>query len=180
MRRGAGGLGVVVLALVLGLSAPVGAATTPFPPPTQGTGAEPTAGVGVGAGVTFRPSAALATYDAILHAYVLYLTNAPLSCSRTYEAKAPYLTVSVVTAGTPLVVGAPSVQHGTTSFVQVDFFTSATHYYAVQPGVRLVLTKVSATRHAVWHGRLTVRRVTFEHKVFSFSGTFAASWCGKV
>jgi len=165
------------------LAAIVGAAVlaaAPYPPSTRGTGTEPTAGRGTGAGVAFHPHFALATYDAIGGDYVLYLTPKKVSCTATELAATPYLTVSIVTAGSPLVVGKPSLQRGDKNFVQVDFYVSRTHYYAVQPGVRLVLTRVDARQNRLWHGRLHVPLTHFEGKLFSFTGTFAAGWCGRV
>ena len=166
--------GVVALA-----TAGVAVAKVPFPPPTAGTGTEPTAGSGTGAGVVFRPRYGIATYEPISGSYVIYLTDKPLPCTRTYLATPPYLTVSIVTAGSPLVVGKPSLQQPDKSFVQTDFYVSTTHYYAVQPGVKLVLTRIDAKPKALWHGRLTVPLTHFEGKTFSFTGTFAAGWCGR-
>src|SRR5215475_5617002 len=123
-------LATALLALAFAVAAT--AAKTPYPPPTGGAGAEPIGG----------------------H-YVLYLTQKPVPCTRAYLAKPPYLTVSIVT-GSLLVVGKPSLQRGSTDFVQVDFFVSPTHYYAVQPGVKLVLTRVDAAPNAVWHGTVAV------------------------
>jgi len=171
----------LALAPALALPASPAAAAGPlYPPPNNGSGAELTTGGGTGAGVDFRPLHAIATYDGTLGAYVLYLSATPVACNNTSGAKTPYLTISVVTNGSPLVVGKPSVQHGSKNFVQADFYVSATHYYAVQPHVRLVLTSTSATRGALWHGRLTVPKTRFEGKTFAYSGTFAATWCGKV
>ncbi len=85
-----------------------------------------------------------------------------------------------MTAGSPLVVGAPSLQRGDKNFVQVSFYVARTHYYAVQPGVRLVLTRVDAKRNKHWHGKLFVPTTRIEGKTFSFAGTFAARWCGRV
>jgi hypothetical protein len=170
---------VTAAVLALALAAGAGAAKTPYPPPTGGSGAEPTGGAGIGAGVAFHPRFALATYEPIGGHYVLYLTRTPVPCTRTYLAKPPYLTVSVVT-GSPLVVGKPSLQRGAADFVQVDFFVSPTHYYAVQPGVKLVLTRVDASPNGVWHGTVAVPTTRFEGKTFSFEGTFAARWCGRV
>jgi hypothetical protein len=152
---------------------------TPYPPKTSGTGTEPTAGSGLGAGVAFKPRFALATYDAISGSYVVYLTPKRVSCSNASLAAPPYLTVTIVTASSPLVVGAPSRQQGDKNFVQVNFFVAPVHYYTVQPHVRLVLTRVDARRGKLWHGRLTVPTTHFEGKTFSFAGTFAARWCGK-
>src|SRR5207253_8412200 len=130
---------------------------------------------GRGAGLTFRPRYALATYIGISGYYVLYLTQKPVSCTRTYLAQPPYLTVSIVTAGSPLLVGRPSLQRGNKNFVQVSFYVARTHYYSIQPGVRLVLTRVTAKRDALWHGRLTVPKTRITGAAsFSFSGTFAA------
>jgi hypothetical protein len=169
----------VTAVLALAFAAAATAAGTPYPPPTGGTGAQPTGGGGTGAGVAFRPRYALATYEPIGGHYVLYLTQKPVSCSQAYLATPPYLTVSVV-SGSPLVVGKPSLQRGTSDFVQVDFYVSATHYYAVQPGVKLVLTRVDATPSALWHGTLAVPTTRFEGKTFAFDGTFSARWCGRV
>jgi hypothetical protein len=154
---------------------------TPYPPPTAGTGKEPTAGSGRAGGLTFRPHYALATYDSISGSYVLYLTPKQVSCTRTYLAQVPYLTVSIVTAGSPLVVGRPSLQRGNKNFVQVGFYVARTHYYSVQPGVGLMLTRVDAMRNALWHGRLSVPKTQISGKNYaSFNGTFAARWCGRV
>ena len=142
-------------------------------------GTEQTAGSGTGADVVFRPRYGIATYEPISGSYVIYLTDKPLPCTRTYLATPPYLTVSIVTAGSPLVVGAPSLQRPDANFVQTDFYVSTTHYYAVQPGVKLVLTRIDAKPKALWHGRLTVPLTHFEGKTFSFAGTFSASWCGR-
>jgi hypothetical protein len=167
---------VAVVALPM---AGVASGKTPFPPRTAGVGTEPTGGGGSGAGVVFQPRYGIATYEPIGGNYVIYLTDKPLSCARTYLATPPYLTVSIVTAGSPLLVGRPSLQRPDAAFVQADFYVSATHYYVVQPGVKLVLTHIDARPTALWHGRLTVPTTHFEGKTFSFAGTFAARWCGR-
>jgi hypothetical protein len=171
---------LAISALALALAGAATAAKTPYPPPTGGAGAETTGGAGLGAGVAFHPTFALATYEPIGGHYVLYLLPKPATCAQAYLAKPPYLTVSVVTAGSPLVVGKPSLQQGDANFVQVDFYVSTTHYYAVQPGVRLVLTRVASAPGSTWHGTVAVPTTHFEGKTFSFAGTFAARWCGKV
>jgi hypothetical protein len=154
---------------------------TPYPPPTAGTGKEPTAGSGRAGGLSFRPQYALATYDSISGSYVLYLTPKPVACASASLAPVPYLTVSIVTAGSRLVVGRPSLQRGNKNFVQVGFYVARTHYYSVQPGVRLVFTRVDAKHNALWHGRLTVPKTQISGKNYaSFKGTFAARWCGRV
>jgi hypothetical protein len=153
------------------------AATTPYPPRAGGSGAESTGGGGTGGGVSFKPRFALATYDG--SNYVFYLTAQQLACKDTVLAKPPYLTVTIVT-GAPLVVGTPTVNNGSQSFVQVDFFVAPVHYYAIQPKVRLLLTRVNPARNGVWHGHLTVPLTRFEGKTFAFDGTFAARWCGRV
>ncbi|HXY79740.1 MAG TPA: hypothetical protein VEH55_00075 [Gaiellaceae bacterium] len=168
---------VMTAALVALLLAASIAAKTPYPPRAAGSGSEPTTGSGMGAGVSFRPRYALATYDGAN--YVLYLTQQLLACKDTLLAKPPYLTVTIVT-GSPLVTGRPTVNSGDQSFVQVDFFVAPVHYYTVQPKVKLVLTRVDPTRNGVWHGRVTVPLTHFEGKTFSFDGTFAARWCGRV
>lgn len=160
-----------------GLFVAAAAAKTPYPPKAGGSGTEATAGSVTGAGVSFTPKFALATYNG--SNYVLYLTQRPLACSDTVLAKPPYLTVTIV-SGSPLVVGSPTANSGSSSFVQVDFFVTRLHYYAVQPKVRLVLTRVDPARTGVWHGSLTVPTTHFEGKTFAFTGTFAARWCGQV
>ena len=169
---------MVRLALAaLALAAPL---KTPYPPPTAGHGDEPTAGIGRGARLTFRPHFALATYNGIAGTYVLYLTQKPVTCTRAYLAPVPYLTVTIVTAGSKLVVGRPSLNRGNANFVQVGFYVARTHYYSIQPGVRLVLTRVTAKKNAQWHGRLTVPKTRITNTAsFNFKGTFAARWCGR-
>jgi hypothetical protein len=174
-RRAASAIvGIVVLG-----AAGVAVAKTPFPPRSAGAGSERNAGGGSGAGVAFRPRYSVATYEPVGGNYVIYLTDKPLPCARTYLATPPYLTVSIVTGGSPLVVGRPSLQRPDANFVQADFYVSSTHYYAVQPGVKLVLTHIDARQAGLWHGRLTVPTTHFQGKTFSFSGTFAARWCGR-
>src|SRR5271165_2024017 len=138
------------------------AASTPYPPQAAGSGSETISGSGTGAGVAFHPRFALVGYEQISGHYMIYLTAQPLTCAHDYLAKAPYLTVNIITDGSPLQVGAPSVQDGKNNFVQVDFFTSSTHYYSVQPHVRLVLSAITATPGSMWHGRLTVPKTVFE------------------
>ena len=165
--------------LELALAAAIGL-KTPYPPPTAGNGDEPNAGVGRGAGLTFRPHFAIATYSAIAGTYVLYLTEKRVACTTPYLSSIPYLTVTIVTAGSPLVVGRPTPNRGGKNYVQVGFYVARTHYYSIQPGVRLVLTRTTAKKDALWHGRLTVAKTRITNTAsFSFKGTFAAHWCGK-
>jgi len=121
----------------------------------------------------------MATYNSIGSNYTIYLTPKPVACRNGLLAPLPYLAVSIVTAGKPLVVGKPSVQSGTENFVQVSFYVARTHYYSVQPGVRLMLTRIDARKGKQWHGRLTVPKTTVSGKTFTFKGTFAARWCGR-
>jgi hypothetical protein len=162
---------LVVLAIA-GVLAGTAAAKTPYPPKAAGSGAETTGGSGVGAGLTFAPKFALATYDG--EHYVIYLTPKPVSCANAIFTKPPYLTVTIV-GNTPLVVGKPTPNTGSSAFVQVDFVVGATHYYAVQPKVVLVLTHVGTD---TWHGHVTVPTTHYQGKTFAFSGAFAARWCG--
>jgi hypothetical protein len=184
VRRLPGRLAVSLVAaataLVIGGAAL--ATNTPYPPPSGGSGTETTGGSGSGEGLTITPKYAYATYDTVLGKYVIYLTAKPVSCTETYYAKPPYLAVYVITDGSPLVVGKPSLQKGDKDFVQVDFFVEPKHptyYTLVQPGVQLVLTHVSTAKNALWHGRLTVPLTLYGGKTYQFSGTFAARWCGK-
>jgi hypothetical protein len=153
---------------------------TPYPPPNAGSGNEPTAGVGRGAGLTFRPHFALATYNAIAGTYVLYLTQKRVACTSPYTASIPYLTVTIVTAGSPLAVGRATPNRGEKDYVQVGFYVARTHYYSIQPGVRLVLTRTTPKKGGLWHGRLTVPKTQITNAAsFSFKGSFAARWCGR-
>ena len=152
---------------------------TPYPPPTAGNGNEPTAGEGRGAGLTFHPHFALATYNRIAGAYVLYLTQERVACTTPYLAPIPYLTVTIVTSGAPLVVGRATPNRGEKNYVQVGFYVARTHYYSIQPGVRLVLTRTTAKKDSLWHGSVTVPKTRITNTAsFSFRGTFAARWCG--
>ena len=87
--------------------------------------------------------------------------------------------VTVDTQGSPLIIGHPSLQNGN-AFVQVDFHPAGlSKYFAIQPGASITFTRADPGHNAQWHGTLTVKRQTFEGHVFSYSGTFAAVWCGK-
>jgi hypothetical protein len=163
----------LVVAVLAGVLAGAAAAKTPYPPKAAGSGTETTGGTGVGAGLTFAPKFALATYDG--EHYVLYLTPKAVTCANDVFAKPPYLTVTIV-GSAPLVAGKPTPNTGASSFVQVDFVVGPTHYYAVQPKVVLVLTHIGTD---TWHGHVTVPTTHYQGKTFAFSGTFAAHWCGK-
>jgi hypothetical protein len=52
-------------------------------------------------------------------------------------------------------------------------------YYAIQPGASITFTHLDPKIGSVWHGSVTVKKQKFEGKTFSYSGTFAALWCGK-
>ena len=85
--------------------------------------------------------------------------------------------VWIHTEGTPLDVGKAMRTSGTSRFVQVNFVLAG-HYIAVQPGVRLTLSRVDTAKGGVWHGHLTVAKTRQSGKTFSYNGTFAARWCG--
>ena len=110
----------VVVGCVALTAAAVAAARTPYPPRNAGAGIERNAGRGSGAGVAFQLRYSIATYGPIGGNYVIYLTDKPLPCARTYLATPPYLTVSIVTAGSPLVVGKPSLQRPDAEFVAIS------------------------------------------------------------
>lgn len=152
---------------------------TPYPPKTKGSGKEPMSGSGKAGGHVFRPSYALVNYNNVDGAYVIYLTPKAVPCSLKSLFDG-YITVSIVTAGKPLIVGAPSLRKGENNFVSVSFNITSRSSYVVSPGVTLVLTRVDARRNRLWHGRLTVKAKHIEDTTVSFKGTFAARWCGRI
>lgn len=159
------------------LALPTALARTPLPPRPQGAGKEPTARGGIVGGKRFRARSALAQYDASGDIY-LYLFQKRVRCRLVTYADAPYIWVWVHTEGTPPVVGKPSLSNGR-DFVQVNFVLKG-HYVAIQPGVRLVFTRVDPRRNGVWHGRLAVKRTRLKGRVYAYAGTFAARWCGRL
>jgi hypothetical protein len=61
-----------------------------------------------------------------------------------------------------MLVGSPSLQNGV-AFVQVDFHPTASDKdFAIQPGASITFTRIDPYKSGVWHGRLTVKRQTFE------------------
>lgn len=168
-----------VLALVAAAVLAAGAAAkTPLPAKPEGAGAEPTAGGGVMSGAPIRPRYAVIEYDALGNDLYLYLSPEPVACSGMlgYD-RAPFVWVIVHTEGTPPRVGKPSLSNGR-DIVQVNF-TFKDHYVSATPGVTLVFTRIDPKRSSVWHGRLTVKKLSYQGHPYSYSGTFAARWCGK-
>ncbi len=163
---------LLLLALVL---VPAAAAKTPLPAKPQGSGNEPTAGGGIVSGKPFRAAWAAASPDSFGDVAV-YLLAHKTTCDQLFFAKTPYLKVHVHTEGTALPIGKPALQNGR-DYVQVDFHPPGPKYYALQPGVQIVFTRVAPTKGGVWHGSLSVKKQTFEGHVFSYAGTFAAQWC---
>src|SRR5262245_16954200 len=173
MGRGAA---AVVVAAALAAAATTAAAKPPLPTQPQGSGSERTSGAGTIAGAAFVARAALVEADSISGDVSVYLLGRPSGCRVISYADAPFVWVIVHTEGSPLVVGKPSLSNGRDQ-VQVNF-TLKDHYVAVQPGVQLVLTRVDPSKGGTWHGRLSVRKTTYKGKVYAFTGTFAARWCG--
>lgn len=168
-----------LVAAVLLVALPAAWARTPLPAKPQGSGHEPTAGGGTIGGKPFRAVSAIARYDVPGGDVYIYILGKRVSdpCRLVTYADAPHVWIWLHTEGTRPVVGRPSRSNGR-DFVQVNFVLEG-HYIAVQPGVRLVLTRVDARQDGVWHGRLTVKKAALDGKTYAYSGTFAARWCRK-
>lgn len=165
----------LVGALVLVVGA---AAKTPLPAKPQGAGREPTAGGGVIGGVPIRPRYAVVEYGVPGGDLYLSLSPKPVGCGLVSSNQAPYLWVIVHTDGAPPRVNKPSLSLSNgRDIVQVNF-TFKDHYVGVTPGVTLVFTRVDPSKKGVWHGRLAVKKVSYEGRAYSYAGTFAARWCG--
>jgi hypothetical protein len=170
---------VLLLAVAAALLSPAANAKTPLPAKPAGTGNEPTAGGGVMPGKSFSAHYAVALLDISFDQVEIYLFPKRVACSDVAFANPPYVDVVVETSGSPLLVGRPSLQNGR-AFVQVDFHpATGNEYYAIQPGVSITFTRVDPARNSLWHGSVTVKRQRLKGHVFSYSGTFAARWCGK-
>jgi hypothetical protein len=165
--------------VVAALLSPGALAKTPIPAKPDGIGSEPTAGGGVMPGGSFTARYALAVLDVSFDQLEIYVFPKRVGCHDVLFADPPYVKVTVDTQGSPLIVGHPSLQNGR-AFIQVDFHpASINKYFAIQPGASITFTRVDPARNGKWHGTLTVKRQRFEGHVFSYSGTFAAVWCGK-
>ncbi len=170
---------IIVLAVAAAVLAPAAVGKTPLPTAQQGTGSEPTAGGGVMPGKSFSAHYAVAVLDTSFDQIEIYLFPKRVACSDVLFANPPYMQVTVDTHGAPLIVGHPSLQNGQ-AFVQVDFHpATGNKYFAIQPGASITFTSIDPAHNSRWHGTLTVKRQRFEGHVFSYSGTFAALWCGK-
>ena len=166
-------------AVTAAVLASAASAKTPVPARAAGSGNEPTAGGGVMPGKPFAARDADAVLDISFDQIEIYIFPKRVACSDVLYTKPPYVEVTVDTHGSPLLVGRPSLQNGV-AYVQVDFHpATGSKYYAIQPGASITFTHPDPARNGVWHGALTVKRQHFEGHVFSYSGTFAAHWCGK-
>ena len=170
---------LILLAVAAALLSPAANAKTPLPAKQEGKGNEPTAGGGVMPGKSFSAHYAVALLDTSFDQIEIYLFPKRVACSDVAFANPPYVVVNVDTHGSPLLVGRPSLQNGQ-AFVQVDFHPATSNkYFAIQPGASITFTRVDPARNGLWHGSVTVKRQRFEGHLFSYSGTFAAVWCGK-
>jgi len=171
--------GFLLVAAAAALLAPAALAKTPIPTKAQGSGSEPTAGGGVMPGTPFAAHDAVVQLDISFDQIQVSLFPKKVACNAVAFASPPYVAVTVETQGAPILVGKPSLQNGS-AFVQVDFHPAkSSTYYAIQPGASVTFTHVDPKIGSTWHGSVTVKRQTFEGHVFSYSGTFAALWCGK-
>jgi hypothetical protein len=168
-----------VIAVATAVLAAPAAAKTPIPTKAAGSGNEPTAGGGVMPGKAFVARDAVALLDISFDQVEIYIFPKHVACSDVLYTQPPYVDVTVDTHGSPLLVGKPSLQNGV-AYVQVDFHpATGSKYFAIQPGASITFTRVDPAKTGVWHGSLTVKRQRFDGHVFSYSGTFAARWCGK-
>jgi len=170
---------LILLAVAAALLSPAANAKTPLPAKQEGKGNEPTAGGGVMPGKSFTAHYAVALLDTSFDQIEIYLFPKHVACSDVAFANPPYVVVNVDTHGSPLLIGRPSLQNGQ-AFVQVDFHpTTGNKYFAIQPGASITFTRVDPAKNGLWHGSVTVKKQKFEGHTFSYSGTFAARWCGK-
>ena len=130
-------------------------------------------------GKPFAAGDADAVLDITFDQIEIYIFPRHVACSDVLYTQPPYVVVTIDTHGSPLLVGRPSLQNGV-AYVQVDFHPAkGSKYFAIQPGASITFTHVDPAPKGVWHGSLTVKRQRFDGHVFSYSGTFAARWCGK-
>jgi hypothetical protein len=45
-------------------------------------------------------------------------------------------------------------------------------------GLYVYFSPIDLRKNAVWHGLLTVKKLTYKGKAYSYGGAFAARWCG--
>jgi hypothetical protein len=170
---------LVLLAVAAALLSPAASAKTPLPTKAEGSGNEPTAGGGVMPGKSFSAHYAVAVLDISFDQIEIYLLPKRVACSDLLFSSPPFVVVNVDTHGAPLLIGRPSLQNGE-AFVQIDFHpATGSKYFAIQPGASVTFTHVDPAKNSLWHGSVTVKKQKFEGHTFSYSGTFAAHWCGK-
>jgi hypothetical protein len=170
---------LLLVAVAAALLAPAASAKTPLPTKAQGSGSEPTAGGGVMPGKPFVAHYAVVQLDITFDQLEIFLFPKKVACSDTAFTLPPYVEVTVETQGAPILVGKPSLQNGS-AFVQVDFHPAkSSKYFAIQPGASITFTHIDPKIGSMWHGSVTVKKQQFEQHTFSYSGTFAALWCGK-
>jgi hypothetical protein len=168
------------VALVVTVAAGLG----PYPAQRQGSGREPTAGGGIFAGTRFVPRSALSDYeiglsccpDKTVGNVNVYVFERPGVTCRSLEAAKSnrFFSYTVETDGKKLPVASVTP----TGFFQQASFNVVGLTTGFQPGVTIVFTRIDTSAGGVWHGRIKVPRQPYNHKVFAFTGTFAAHWCG--
>jgi hypothetical protein len=170
---------LALVAVAAALLVPTASAKTPIPTKAQGSGNEPTAGGGVMPGKPFAAHYAIVQLDITFDQLEVFLFPKKVACNETAFTLPPYVEATVETQGAPILVGKPSLQNGS-AFVQVDFHPAkSSKYYAIQPGASITFTHVDPKIGSMWHGSVTVKKQQFEQHRFSYSGSFAALWCGK-
>ncbi len=170
---------LALVAVAAALLVPTASAKTPIPTKAQGSGNEPTAGGGVMPGKPFAAHYAIVQLDITFDQLEVFLFPKKVACNETAFTLPPYVEATVETQGAPILVDKPSLQNGS-AFVQVDFHPArSSKYYAIQPGASITFTHVDPKIGSMWHGSVTVKKQQFEQHTFSYSGSFAALWCGK-
>ena len=136
------------------------------------------------AGTAFVARSALVNYEigksccpakSVGNVNVFVFERAGITCAILESAKsARFFSYTVETDGKRLPVGrAPS-----SAFFQQASFNIVGLTTGFQPGVSIMFTRIDTATGAVWHGRVTVPRQTYNKKLYGFNGTFAARWCG--
>jgi hypothetical protein len=172
---------VKAAAVLLGAAA---LALGPYPAQHEGAGKEPTAGGGVFAGSAYVARSALVRYEIgasccpskkIGDVNVYVFEQAGIACKGLDDARAKRnFSYTVESNGRKVPVGkAPPA-----SWFQQASFNAKGVTTGFQPGASILFTRIDTAPNALWHGRIELRRVSYDGKTYAWAGTFAARWCG--
>jgi hypothetical protein len=155
-----------------------------YPAQHEGAGKEPTAGGGIFAGSKYAAHSTLVRFEigasccpsktiGDLNVYVFEQSG--IDCRHLDNARYKRnFSYTVESNGKKVPVGKPIPG----SWFEQASFNERGVTTGFQPGASIFFTRADTAPNALWHGRIALKRVNYEGKIYAWAGTFAARWCG--